>query len=245
MTIISVKADISGALAKLALATDQVPYATALALTRTAQFVQKELASEMDKAFDRPTPFTKNGMRVVPATKSRLAASVDFKDRQAKYLTPEVYGGPRGTKGFERLLQGAGILPSGWYAVPAQGVHMDRYGNVPGGTLTKILSQLNALKDSLQHESAEMRRRRNLTRQQGRYFAVIPDRPARNRLKPGIYERLGTTRIARVLPIFMFVRQAPTYRERYNFRQLGEIKARQRFPTEFEAAAETAMRTRR
>src|SRR5262245_39031822 len=96
---------------------EQVPFATALALTRTAQVMQAAQITEMQRVFDRPTPFTLNALFVSPATKRRLEASVYFKDfapkgtPAGKYLRPQIMGGGRNLKRMERLLQGKGLLP--------------------------------------------------------------------------------------------------------------------------------------
>jgi hypothetical protein len=250
--IVNVQADISGVLKKLEdLRQDQVPFATALALTRTAQFAQKALADEMNRVFDRPTPHTLNSTYVQPATKAVPIANVKIKDAGAgsigpvRWLLPEIQGGGRSPKGFELLLQRAGILPAGWWVIPAQGANLDAYGNVSGGTITKILAQLQALRDELDNEKRDVRAKRDRTRKQGRYFAVIPNRPAYNRLKPGIYERMGTTKAARLLPIFTFTNKAPHYSVRYNFYSLGQDAARERFPIEFEAAIRVTAATAR
>lgn len=252
MIIVNVQANISGVLKKLEdLRQDQVPFATALALTRSAQFAQKALIADMNRVFDRPTPRTLGSTYVRTATKSVPIAQVKIKDEGSggigpvKWLLPEIQGGQRGLKGFERLLQRAGILPSGWWVIPAQGANLDGYGNVSGGTITKILAQLQALTDELDNEKRDVRSKRDRTRKQGRYFAVIPNRPAYNRLRPGIYERMGTTRAARLLPIFTFTNKAPRYAARYNFYAVGEDAARARFPIEFEAAVRVTAATAR
>lgn len=252
MIIVNVQANISGVLKKLEdLRQDQVPFATALALTRTAQYARQSLSTEMSRVFDRPTPRTLNSTYVRPATKSMLIAQVKIKDEGSggigptKWLMPEIQGGGRSAKGFERLLQSAGILPSGWWAIPAQGANLDAYGNVSGGTITKILSQLQAMRDELDNEKRSVRAKRDGTRSKGRYFAVIPSRVPSNHLKPGIYERMGTTKTARLLPIFTFTSKAPRYTQRYDFFGVGERISRERFPIEFEAAVRVTAATAR
>ncbi len=250
MMRISVKADIAEMLAaKTALEREQMPFATALALTKTAQFTKQKLVDAMDTVFDRPTPFTKNALFVKPATKQRLEAAVRVKDEAVKgnpavrWLFPEIYGGRRNLKGFEALLIRAGVLTRGWYAVPAVGAPLDAYGNVPGSTITKILSQLQASRDYTANENAEARRKRNLRQQYGRYFAVVPGKHSRNNLHPGIYERYGTTKHATIAPVFVFTSKEPHYTKRYDFYGMGNAIARERFPTEFREAMRIAMAT--
>lgn len=252
MMVIDVKADVSEIVKRVdLLKKEQIPFATALALTRTAQYAKTELVAEMDRVFEAPTRFTKDALYVSPAKKTNLTATVKVKDHAVKgnaavkWLFPEIYGGARGIKGFEALLMRSGILPSGWFAIPAMGAPFDAFGNVPGSLITKILSQLQASRDSTANENKEARGKRDKRRQQGRYFAVIPNRPPTNHLPPGIYERFGTTKHAKVVPIFVFTNKAPKYTARYDFLGIGTRVAKARFPIEFEAAAKQAMATAR
>jgi len=249
MIVVSVKADITAAMRKLReIEQRQVPFATALALTRAAQFAKRTLVEEMRRDFRNPTPFTLNSLRVDAATKSDLRSKIYFKDfagsgtPASKYLAPEIFGGARSAKGFERSLQRVGILPSGWFAVPADGAPFDQYGNVPAGVLVKILSQLQAFGEqgySMNETAAQRAKRRR--RPEGRYFAVLPNDPPSNKLKPGIYEKLDHS----LSMIFIFTPKDPTYRARYPFFQVGEDAARSQFGVEFPKALEQALATAR
>jgi hypothetical protein len=229
---------------------DQVPFATALALTKTAQYVQGELTKAMDTVFDRPTPYTKNALYVKPATKSSLVAVVKVKDESFKgnpavrYLFPEITGGTRTLKGFEKLLQRAGVMPAGWYAIPTSAALLDAYGNVSGGVVTRILSQLQAARDSLTNESAVLKAKRNRTKRNARYFAVNPA-TERGKLKPGIYERLGSVWGSGIRPIFLYTQKQPSYAARYDFYGMAKRLAAERYPIEAEAAIKQALATAR
>jgi hypothetical protein len=241
---ISVSLDISKALARLNAAREQVPFATALALTKTAQAVQGDLVDAMKKVFKSPTPFTMNSLYVKSAKKSDLTAYVWVKDRQRRYLLTEIEGGPRSVKGFESLLIRSGVMPSGWYAVPASGAPLDQYGNVSGALIGKLLSQLQSARDSLQNESLAKKQRRNRRNNQiGSFFAVQVGQTSH--LRPGIYMRQSMTARGGLVPIFMFVSRAPSYRARFDFYGVGAAMARQRFPLEFDRAITVALRTAR
>lgn len=134
---------------------DQVPFATAYALTQTAKQAQQAIIGEMKSVFDRPKPYTLNGTYVKIATKRDLVAVVKLKDGQLgkaageskrgtadKYLAAQVEGGPRRPKAFEKLLISQGVMPPGYFAVPTKAAPKDSYGNVPSGFYTRILSQL-------------------------------------------------------------------------------------------------------
>jgi hypothetical protein len=71
----------------------QIPFASALALTRTTQDVQREETATLPRVFDRPTPFTMNAIAIKAATKAILTATVYIRPIQAKYLALEIEGG--------------------------------------------------------------------------------------------------------------------------------------------------------
>ena len=59
---VKIEHNIDVVLAKLSGQQRQVSYAAAVALTRTAAQIKAALPSELDRVFDRPTPFTKRGI---------------------------------------------------------------------------------------------------------------------------------------------------------------------------------------
>lgn len=128
------------------IARDQVPYATALALTRTAQDVKDAIEREMRDVFDRPTPYTLRGFRLYPARKNDLKAQVWFRPgmvtgKDARdYLGPQVFGGARKLKAFERSLRLAGLLPDDMQAIPGAAAQLDAYGNMSRGQIVQLLS---------------------------------------------------------------------------------------------------------
>jgi hypothetical protein len=84
MLKVEVKVDMS----KLITGFRQVPFATALALTRTAQDAQLEVRRQLPQRFTIRNNFVSQGIRIVPATKTTLEAAVlsrdDFMVRQEK-----------------------------------------------------------------------------------------------------------------------------------------------------------------
>lgn len=116
----------------------QIPFATAQTLTRLAEAVKQEMPAELERALERPKPFTtRNSMYVQRASKSKLVATVGFKDRQAAYLDALLRGGQRKLKGNEQRFLGRPI-------VPGPDVRRDRFGNVPRQTLVSILKAAQA-----------------------------------------------------------------------------------------------------
>ena len=105
----------------------QVPFGTALALNATAADVQAEETDRMDRVFDRPTPFTKRGLMIVRATKSRQVAIVQARRIQAGYLSMQEEGGTRHPK------RRAILMPAG--------VRRNKYGNMAKGAVKRLLAR--------------------------------------------------------------------------------------------------------
>jgi len=216
----------------------QMPFARVVAATRSAKVAQADLKAAMPQVFDRPTRFTVNSLWTSPATKANPVAEVFFKDAipreraAGEYLKPQVHGGPRPLKRFERRLRDRGHLRPGEFVVPARGFRLNRYGNVSAGTIQKILSNLGAQRDFEQNTTAKSAKRR------GPKAAVYFVPRSNARLPRGIYERRGK----RIKAVFVFVRQ-PVYRARFDFYGIGMASARRAYPVEFQKALAQAVRT--
>lgn len=228
----------------------QGPFVAAVALTRTAQDVQAAIKDEMRTSFDRPTAYALNGMFLKRATKTDLEARVWVKDNPFgkgvpadRFLAPQIFGGERRHKGSERLLQAAGLMPQGWYLVPAAGAQLDGNGNIRRGQLRQILSQLKVQGGS-GHESratGSQRSNRTIARQGVTYFAL----PNGNRgLLPGVYLKRRFGHGSAIRPVFIFVSKVE-YQSRLKFHELGQATVAARFPVHFENELEKAMRTAR
>jgi len=206
---------------------DQIPFATAYALTQTAKQAQKNIVDTMQRVFDRPKPYTLNGTYVKPATKRDLTAIVKLKDGYLgespntkkgtadQYLRAQVQGGQRRPKAFEKLLINQGLMPPGFYAVPTSAAPLDPFGNVSAGYFNRILSQLRIATDPLTNAPTKRKKGRR-TRSAG-FFVAYPGRLATKHLSPGIYERIGTGFGSTVRPIFIYSNSAPKYRIRLPF----------------------------
>lgn len=244
MIKIDVRADISKAIAKLSsIAKDQVPYATARALTATAKIVQKNLKSEMERAFDRPTRYTLNSLYTKSATKTNLEARVWLKDdagkgtRATDYLSPEIYGGQRKLKRFERALNAYGLLPSGMNAVPGSAAKIDQYGNMSRGQIMQILSALG---------TAEIRsgysanRTKTSGKKRAQFFVGKPG----DKAPLGVWQRFGFAQGSAVKPVIIFVKKV-AYSKRFKFFEVGHATIKREFPIQFKMAMEQALRTAR
>jgi hypothetical protein len=220
----------------------QVPWAMSLTLARLGNISRDLVAAEMEEVFDRPTSFTKKGVRVAWITKDPDAwAYRVFLNEWAgkgtapvKYLYPEVEGGQRNETRFERALRFAGRLPAGMGVVPGQGAPMDAYGNVRNGFHSTVLSMLRASTDPFQNQT-EKSKKRKARPYQAKLFV---GRPGGGRLPLGIYQRLG------MRPLFIFVKGRPSYTKRLRFHELVQWVFETKLQSEFQKAFADAMRTR-
>lgn len=232
---------------------EQLPFAAALALTRTAQAVSAELRNEMAAAFDRPTRATLNSLFIEPATKERISARVWINDGESstgkgwgagraavRWLSPQVYGTGRQHKGFERMLQRRGVLASDQYVIPGEGAPLDQHGNIKRGVLTKILSGAR-LWDETGYSANRTSSARSLAKGNRRYFVLREgSRPV------GIAERTryGPKSRNSIRMVLVFAKR-PTYRKRFDFFGVGDKAASDSLPVEFEKALTQAVATRR
>lgn len=257
MIKIDVRHNMNDLVRRLDVQAKQVPFATSLAINRTAQLVKEAEVREMERVFDRPKPWTLNSLYLKPSTKQSLVAKVWLKDESAgsgnpasKYLAPQISGGDRGEKKFERALRFLNVLPAGMRAVPGNGADMDAFGNQSQGQIRQILSYFRAAELTSGYSSNTTAKRREKLRkgtktQRGMEFFV--GRPAGGRLPLGIWQRI--TQFARhgdssskLVPIMIFVTNAQ-YRRLYRFKEVADEVIAREFPREFEAAARHAMAT--
>lgn len=223
--------DLEDAVASLASLGGDLPNRVlADALNHTANQANRALRSEIDDVFDRPTSFTRNAIRILNASPSRLEASLwvkDDKDNNAKgqapedWVAPQVFGGPRVDKASERNLRAKGILPAGMFIAPGAGAQLDQFGNMSRGQMIKILSGLGALEYVSGFKGNATQSARSLAKgHQQAYFVM-----RRGKVPIGIGERRGKT----LVMVLAFVRQ-PQYRERFPFfevvRRIAEDDAR-------------------
>ena len=213
-----------------------VPYAAAAALTRCAKLGQERVQAVMPQVFNSPTRYTLGALRVMPATKASLSASVAVKDQAAQgstrpesYLLPGVQGGARSEKRFERALRYAGVLPRGMYALPGAAAKLDSNGNVSRATAQQILSAVKGIKSQRGKRLANS------------IFVGSPTvgRGKGRRLQPGAAQGIWRREGKRLRPLFVFSRDVPSYRQRLDFDGTVSQVVRERFAAEFAAAGES------
>lgn len=202
-----------------------LPLAHAKALTFTAEEVERDLVLTMNQVFDRPTRYTFNALQKERATVASQRASVFFKGGfgsqtpASNYLTPHVRGGGRAQKRSEKALQARGLMGNAGYTVAGQGSQLDAHGNLSGGKVKQILSQLK-LSDPFQWETGKSKRR-STRRGADRHFVPRQGHP----LAPGVYRREGR----RAIPVLMFV-DTVNYAKRFDFYGIANSTAKAVFP---------------
>lgn len=232
----------------------QLPFAMVVALNRTANDVKAAEVAEIRRVFDRPTPYTLRSLYTSRATKEKLQAEVWLKDDRAgsgtpatRYLLPQIEGGLRGNKGFERLLQRAGIMEPGERAVPADGARLDPYGNMSRGQIVQIISQLKAQGTAGYSLNASNAKRSVAKRASQQYFASQGTTSyrrgeARQHLPRGVWLRKKTAGGSTLMPVLLFTRR-DRYAKRFDFFGVGQRTVAARFPFHFDAAATLAINT--
>jgi hypothetical protein len=211
--------------------------AIATALTRTAVLARDAEKAELLRDIDRPTEYTQRGIYVKSAKANDLEARVwygnEFRGKntpQARYLYPQIHGGERAQKRFERALQARGMMPAGWVAVPGPGARLDGYGNVSAGQIRQILAQLGSStfqgRYSKQTGRNKAQRRKTMQSAGGQYVAFAQPR---GKMRAGIYlangrdfgKEWGFGRSGRLLPVFFFLRSV-RYSARYRFYETAQ-----------------------
>jgi len=181
------------------------------AVNQTGQDCKAELKEEMNRVFDRATPYTLNSIYTKLDPKE-ISVSSGIKEWAGKgtpastYLKPQIFGGPREVKRSERLL--------GNFYVPGSGAKLNKYGNIPASLITQVISAVGRFQEVgfMMNVTVRSRRRNKKPRN---FFMVGRNNQG---LRPGVWERMSQ---GRVRPILVFIDQ-PSYTKRFDF--FGVIK---------------------
>jgi hypothetical protein len=107
-----------------AFAYQQVPFATAQALTAVAKKVRDAESANIKKTLNNPSPFTVKSIRIQAARKDRLYAKVFVMDKAARYLEPYESGG-------SHVLNSKALLNP-------KDINLNQYGQLRRGTLAAL-----------------------------------------------------------------------------------------------------------
>lgn len=214
----------------------QLPFALSRALNDTAKDIQEAERKEMQRVFDRPTPYTLGAFMVRPATKENLVATVERKDQVVgkHYLEVEEKGGPRPATSLEKLLRSrlaySGIIQA---ILPADNARLDQYGNWSSGQRNEVLSAIGAMRDSTSNRTARsLKRKKNPSK----FFVPTSGLPG------GVYERTAAGQLKIILA---FTAKAPTYTPRFNFGEVAQTVAKANLPVWFDLRMQEAIASAR
>jgi len=214
----------------------QVDFAVAVALTKTAKHIQAAMPQALTRVFDRPTPYTKRGVRVEAARRDNLVALVGFKDVQARYLKMQAEGGTY-TPGD------AGILLPG-------NIRLNAFGNIPRGAVDqlKAAAQNGELSATIARRlGAGGNRRKDVAGQPVNLFFGIPRGKGWEGAPLGIWRRIpgadgGPGRLQAVL---VFEDTPAQFERRLDMEAIAQPVVRARWEPELDAAIRKALATAR
>ncbi len=218
---------------------DQLPFATARALTQTGQLVKNAVRGTMGISFDRPTPYTLNSVYLKPATKTNLVAEVNLKNWASKgappsrYLQPQVQGGGRPPKYSEIAFQKKGILPGGMLWVPGKGAKLNQYGNIMPSLIVQIMSATGSHWKAGYTANVAKHAEKRINKTTLDIF--VSERGGH--LPFGVYQRMANGDIK---PLLIFVEQVH-YSVRLPFKQIATNVYNVNFARLFEASLRDAL----
>ena len=233
----------------------KIKAATVAALNDGARAGYDAARAEMQRVFDRPTPWTLGGARYVKATKQKIESSIDFDkwgNKQGvtveKVLTAQIEGGQRKAKRHEVALRSLLAMPRDMLAVPGSAAQMDRYGNMSSGQIRQIQAWFGAAElfagvtaNSTAKTRAKLAKDNKRTGARGfQYFAL---QQKRGKLLPGIYQRFTTGFGSAIKPVIVFIKQA-NYRRRFDFYGVGMLAAQKQIDVSFNKYLDQMLRER-
>src|SRR5439155_26080975 len=132
-------------------------------------------------------------------------------------LNPQIHGGSRDLKKFERALRSVGALPESHFIVPGAAAKMDAYGNMDRGQIIQILAYFRSFPEAGYRANTTAKGRARLARttlsRQG--FAYFVGAPAGGKLPLGIWQRFNLKPSA-IRPVMIFVKSV-LYSKRLDF----------------------------
>lgn len=201
----------------------QVSFAASQALNATGKTVSDAMPPEIEKAIDKPTPFTKKGVRVLKyANKADLNTTVGFMSAQAKYMRLQIEGGTRNP--------GAAGL-----RLPAA-IKVNEFGNIPKG----VIGQLIAVARKERGLKKATAKRVRVSAKVELFYGDPTDQ--KGKVWPrGIYKSAN----GQLIPLIIFPVKTATYRPRFDFQRIAAAIVAKEWPRQFDQALADALRTAR
>lgn len=200
----------------------KIPYAIANATNATVLRVYNAERREMQRIFDRPTPWIlgrvgkpggQGGMAIKYASVKNkdMSCFIRFRGRwdSAKVgasaediILTHINGGTRPQKRGEKAIEASGKMKGSRYYMPGSAQNLNQYGNITKGMMTKIMSATRTHRDVGAKQNAAIGTKTE-------YF-IHPN-------GSGIYRKVGKT----IKPVLIFARQA-NCRRRFNYFGIAE-----------------------
>lgn len=209
-----------------ALARTRFPGAIKGVVNALAKEIWAHERQQMPTVFDRPTPFVLNSVRVLnwattakPYAEIGVETRVGRRDKAAEHaLEPHIpgYSNVRAEKQSEFWLKRNGFMRPGEFLVPSRTMPRDRYGNVRGSTMQKMLADVGAFRTAQGFDATTGDKK-------ARYvFGTVNGRKGKVR---GIWQVQGGRKnmaAGRWKLMMLVVKQAPLYRKRFDFHGIGQ-----------------------
>lgn len=195
---------------------NQLPFATSVALNQTARDLQQAYKAETTRSFLNPVAYTRNAFRYTKSSKTDLEATV-FPDKSRRYFPTEIFGGTRRTKPYEGFIRGLSDGKLKGKIVPTR-IVLNAAGNPKKSIFSLISSKLD-------------------TKDQGGFFIGTPtggNRP------PGVYRRSKG-----MLHAYFVAIDEPKYKPLFPMERLGNRIAGQTFTTHLSKALDRALASAR
>jgi hypothetical protein len=212
----------------------QVRFAAAVALTRTVKDSQAEIPAALEKALEKPTEFTKRGTFVIPARRDDLAATLGFKDRQARYMALQIAGG---------------VYRPGAAGIKLPGeIQLNAFGNIPRGLIARLKA---AAKDGTLATAVRRRLGEGDRRKGAAPIQLFYGRPTGPRWKDapmGIWRRIPPATPGgkgKLIPVIVFEETPAVYRARFDLVKHVQTSASRRFGAHFKTEFTKALQTAR
>lgn len=213
----------------------QVNYAMAVALTRTAQDVQRAVPAALEKALDNPTEFTKRGTYIRAARRDRLESEVGFRPVQARYMALQIEGGT--------------VQPTAAGIKLPGNIQLNAFGNIPRGTIARLKA---AAKDGTLGPAIAKRLNVQGNRRKGaapiQLFYGQPTGRGWENAPVGIWRRIPPATPGgkgKLVPVVLFDKKPARYRARFDFKALAQATVDARFAAHFQAEFRKAIATAR
>lgn len=202
-------------------ATNQLPFATSLALNQTARDTQLALKAQVPISFDQPTAFTRSAFRYSKSSKTSLVAEV-FNSPDRPYIGTQTFGGQRRWKEYEGFIRG--LAKSHGKPLPAGKLLPTRLAtNAAGNPKRTLFGQIEA---------------KLSTTDRGGFFIGTPRGGSR---RPGVWRRSR----GRLFPYFVLAGSEPTYQPLFPFERTANTAIARTFPTHLSKALDRALASAR